>query len=329
MANVQDLETLANQRHPVTEFAGQSLLEQLKNGFVATKTAMFKHISAGQTLDYETARIAVERARIQVEQNYDVVRTALERGEDLPRAYALALSVEELRSYFLAKYTLACEGIGAYLSGYMKDAADRGTITRADYDEGIELRLNAFGTLVGMDEQGELRNVLQPEASAATVMRTISTAASSSPPIVFLESKKQTVYVAPPIARPGASGLGLPPPLIVAIIGICAVLVVAVIAAGVNRWHKDAMAAQLARERCLEADKYGYAETIKWCNNYASGVESNLGVLEDILGQKTINTLAKYATIAAVAYVGLLFAPEIIRGFRDTAKASRQLPQGG
>jgi hypothetical protein len=330
MASTQDLEALARQRHPVTTVPGATGVEQLAAGFVAAKQAMFRHISKGQTLDYETAQVATERARIQIDQNIDIVRLALERGEDLPRAYALALDANELRSLFLAKYTLACEGIGAYVSGYMRDAADRGTITRADYDEGIEVRLNAFGTLVAMDESGDLRSVLVPEESSQRVMQLVSASATpEKPAIIFLETKKKTVYVSPPVARPGVQGVGAIPVGLALVIGICAVLLVAAIAHSINTWHRDSIMAQMARERCLEADKYGYQETIKWCNDYASGVDSNPALLEEILGKKTISTLGKYATVAAIAYIGLLFAPEIIRSFSSVSAEKRKaLGQG-
>jgi hypothetical protein len=77
--------------------------------------------------------------------------------------------------------------------------------------------------------------------------------------------------------------------------------------------------ARMMGERCKEADKFGYTDTIKWCNSATSEFKDSEGALDVILGKGGTQQVAKYLLIGGAIYLGITFLPQIIASLGRSA----------
>jgi hypothetical protein len=313
---VPELEGAARARHQVKVFPGATLEEQLLNARQAAKTAIFATVPASAALNADEAVLANERLRAQIEQNADVLRTYVEAGVDIDDAYGLVLSPEQLRQYVLARYSLACEGIGAYFSGYGQESVGKGLMTQTDYDEGLTARMETFSDIVRWHEDGHLGGMLNGEATTQkiTTQRVVSSATlkDQTGTALILGSKGARARA---ITSP-ASGLGYaPPPVVAVIIVICAIVLVVGVVAYMVKSKQLETSARMMADRCKEADKYGYKETIDWCNKSIGEFKDSEGALDPFLGKGGTQQVAKYLLIGGAIYLGITFLPQIVASF--------------
>jgi hypothetical protein len=275
------LAQLALQRANVPSFPGATLPERLLAGRLAAETILKQYVPA---LSYDQAEADQVLAKIGVWQERN--QTQLEAAfmdpnvSKLPQEVCLAFGADVARQFVLAGFTRAAIGLGPWQSGRIAVEAAAGTVIQPRWaEEDAEMRLQMFGAIVKMEQDGYLRHLFIPPADLAT--------------------KQQEC---------GVSGFGVAPVVVWAI----ALVVVAVVALfllyyySANRLRDNN---RLMADLCKKAQEQGDNETVAQCIAASADLqkESPIPGLAE-LGKG----LGTAAVVAAVVYVGLKMMPGIL-----------------
>ncbi len=162
---MSDLANLAVSRASLPVFApGQPLPEQLRAGRDAAAAVLAKYVP---NLSFDQAQADAVMAKIQVweERNRDALAAALAdpSSTELSEQIRVVFGSSGLQQFILATFTQAAVGLGPWFSGRVATEADRGEIISASWArEDAERRLQVFGSIVRMEQQGFLKTVFVP-----------------------------------------------------------------------------------------------------------------------------------------------------------------------
>jgi hypothetical protein len=281
------LAQLALQRANVPSFPGATLPERLLAGRLAAETILKQYVPQ---LSYDQAEADQVLAKIGVWQERN--QTQLEsvfmdpNAAKLPQQICLAFGADVARQFILAGFTRAAIGIGPWLSGRVAAEAASGTRIQPRWaEEDAEMRLQMFGAIVKMEQDGYLRHLFIPPADLAT--------------------KQEECGVS---GLGGGDGFGVAPVVVWAI----ALVVVAVVALfllyyySANRLRDNN---RLMADLCQKAQEQGDKETVAQCIAASADLqkESPIPGLAE-LGKG----LGTAAVVAAVVYIGLKMVPGLL-----------------
>lgn len=300
MTDLARLEAVSDRNVPPTLFPGNNAVERLLAGYSAAKAAVFRHVPARYALSYDQAMLATQTVGDAIARNGDAILSQLDQGLDLYDAIAITMSSEDARQYMLAQYALACEGLGAFASGYADESVAKGLLSAADYSFIVDKKLEVFGHIVALEQRNGLRHLLNAEAVAA---QTASQAGRLAP-------TKLTIRTGSNGIEGQMAGLG-GGPLIPIVVAIAAVVLVSVCVKLYLDYQSNLKQAQLAHERCQEAQKYGYASTIESCDKLTANLETK-GLTEQLFGKEGTSQLMRYVVAGAGIYLLLVFGPKIV-----------------
>lgn len=150
-------------------FAGSTLAEQLVNGRNAALTALRKYVP-DFTFDIGAADAAMRSIDAWAERNNDALSQAMQQsGNDLVEEIRLELGSDRAQAFLLASFTSAAWGLGPWHAGEIDRIATTpgsalGPVWAA---QDAEQRLQVFGSIVRMDEDGRLAQVFVPPSSVS------------------------------------------------------------------------------------------------------------------------------------------------------------------
>lgn len=299
--------------HPVT-FPGATQVERMVVGYQSAKASILNHLPPGFELAYDQAMLASEIIGESINRNGDAIQAQLDKGADLYEAIAITMNSGQSRQYILAQYTLACEGLGAFTSGYADLSVQSGDLSKADYDMICEKKLDIFGHIVSLEQKGALGHLLLAEYEADRVA-----AANAAQGAVRITPTKLYLRTGQNGVEGSVSGLGIDPATVATIIAAAKFVAVVIVAAALVAvcvklyldYRTTLTQAQLAHDQCEKAQKYGYNTVIDECKKNLTNLETK-GLSEQLFGKAGTAEITKYVAIGVGLFLLISFGPQIV-----------------
>jgi hypothetical protein len=169
MANLAQLAlNRVQSRLPV--FPGATVREQLLSARAQTHAVLLQYVP-DLKFDVSEARDVMSQVNVWVEQNREDLEEAMQSSEQsLPEWLTLNMgSSERVQQWVIANYTVAAAGLGPWESGKVDQlAADPASDVSQHWASGdAQMRLNTFGMLIKMKNDGELDYIFRGPAQGA------------------------------------------------------------------------------------------------------------------------------------------------------------------
>ena len=267
-------------------FDGASLPDKLVNGRNAALVALKKYVP---NLNYDPDGAAAIMRQVQVweERNRaDLEKAAQSTSTLLPPTLQLTFGSDKAQQFIVAMFTVAAQGLGPWTSGAVSKEAQAGTKIQDSWArDDADARLQVFGGIVKMDQDGSLASLFSPPSSAVS----------------------------------GLMGFGIAPVLVwavvVAVIGMAMVITCYLYAA-----KRLVANNKIMSDLCASASKSGDANTVQECVKASADLQQ--GSPFSFLDQ--IGNLASKIG-AAILVGGLAYAILwIASSSRTQARSSRQ-----
>jgi hypothetical protein len=273
---VTTLLTESELRAELPAFAGTTLAAQLSAGRSEAAARLGKYTTTLRFAPQAAADLLHEIQAWQ-DRNHALLEAYMSdpQSDTLPEQVALEFGPEKAQALIIAGFSEAARGLGPWLSGDLqRHLGTDPAIPEPWVREDAHHRLQVFGAIVKMDDDGDLKKIFQPELSA-----------------------------------PGAgpiSGLGLLPAvvtavgakwLIVALI-LTVISTVALFLLYTFSLEQLRLNNRIMAERCERAQATGDTETVRLCIEAAAaaGQQTPLGQLPRLL--------LRYALIGGAIYLG-------------------------
>jgi len=151
-------------RNDLPVFSGATLREQLMNARAATHAVLLKYVP-DLKFDQGEARDVMSQVNAWVERNREDLNEAMKSSsQTLPELLVLNMgNSEQVQQWVIANYTVAAAGLGPWDSGKIdklaldpeSDVSEQWAVTDG------QTRLNVFGMIIKMDNDGELAYIFQ------------------------------------------------------------------------------------------------------------------------------------------------------------------------
>jgi len=154
-------------RGDLPSFPGASVPEKLYNGRDQAESILRKYVPNFQ-FDLETAKQTVRDIEAWAERNQDTLDSLMSQpGMDLPEAIKLELSSDKAQQFVIAGFTVAAFGLGPWGSGKIdsyaqaQESVSGTTINPTWALADAQQRLDTFGLIVKMENEGDLQKIFQ------------------------------------------------------------------------------------------------------------------------------------------------------------------------
>lgn len=277
---MSDIAALSIARANLPAFApGQPLPVQLQVGRDAARAALAKYVPSF-AFDVAAAEDTLRKIEVWEERNKDALAAALAdpTSEKLSEAIQIAFGSTAMQQFLLATYTRAAAGLGPWTSGRIATEAARGDLIQQRWaEEDAGYRLQVFGGIVKMEQDGFLKKVFVPPAGASGLGVAPVAAAAAVPAAVYWA------------------------------IAIASVLVVSAVLLWSYASFRLLANNRLMREMCLRAQNEGDSDTVEACLDATRELQ-----IEDVFpGAKGfVQTLAVFVGIGLLGWAALNYIPE-------------------
>jgi len=267
---MSDLSLLALQRAGLPRFAGATMPDQLVAGRDAARAVLQKYVPK---LDFDVAgaKATLQQIAVWEERNSTLLGAALAdpSASSLPEQIRLAFGADKARQFVLGVYTEAAKGIGPWTSGAVAREAATGQLIAPRWaEEDAESRLQVFGSIVKMDQDGYLQQLWVPPT--------------------------------------GTQGLGLPvAPILVWAVVVTLVAVAGLILLYLYNARRLDQNNKVMAQICENAQKQGDQATIAECLKATVGLQQQ-GMFQGL--DDLMKALGKLIFWGGLAYVGIKFA---------------------
>jgi hypothetical protein len=159
---VSDIGLLAITRAALPSFPGASYQEKLQNGNAIARAVLQKYVTT-MSFDVSGAETVLRQVEAWEDRNSSGLEAAFSDAsmETLTTDIQLALSTQTAQAYVVAIYTRAAYGLGPWNSSAITTISP--TWAQAD----AETRLQVFGAIVKMDQDGFLAQLFAPSSPEA------------------------------------------------------------------------------------------------------------------------------------------------------------------
>lgn len=200
MANLAQL-ALNRVRDRLPVFAGSTVREQLMSARAQAHAVLLQYVP-DLKFDVSDARDVMSQVNAWVERNRQELEQAMASSDQsLPEYLVLNMgSSERVQQWVIANYTVAAAGLGPWESGKVDSlAADPASDVSEHWAaEDAQLRLNTFGMLIKMEQDGELAYIFRGPMGGAQgfgafpvwAIVVIAVALAAVVTYLYLESRK-------------------------------------------------------------------------------------------------------------------------------------------
>jgi len=158
-------------RGDLPSFPGASVPEKLYNGRDTAEKILRKYVP-DFILDIDRAKQAVQEIDSWSQRNSDILDSLMQQpGMDLPEAIQLEISSDKAQQFVIAGFTVAAYGLGPWGSGKIDSYAQAqesvlGTTINSTWAlADAQQRLDTFGLIVKMENEGDLKKIFQGDSS--------------------------------------------------------------------------------------------------------------------------------------------------------------------
>jgi hypothetical protein len=153
-------------------FAGATMREQLINARNQVHAVLLKYVP-DLKFDVSSARDVMSQVNVWVERNREDLEEAMQSSANTLPEYTQSTgkadmvlnmgSSDRVQQWIIAEFTIAAEGLGPWEAGEVERlAADpQSSVSQHWADSDAQLRLNTFGMLIKMENDGELAYIFQ------------------------------------------------------------------------------------------------------------------------------------------------------------------------
>lgn len=271
-----ELAMLSLDRAGIPDFPGATVRDQLLAGRDAALAVLRKYVPT-LGFDIQAADDVLRGIEAWEERNSDTLAATLQdpNAAALPEQIRLAFGSDKAQQFIIAVFTRAAVGLGPWNSGRVAVEVSRGQMpgvndTWARTDAAYRLRV--FGGIVRMEQTGCMQH-----------------------------------FFVDPTATCGASGFGVAPVIVWAIV-VAVVLVAALVLLFVYSARRLDENNRLMRDMCERAQADGDKATVDKCIQATKDLqaESIIPGLGD-----AVSSLGKIVGIGILAYVALKYGPEL------------------
>jgi len=288
--------------------------QRLAGAYDEASKAIASTLPSGTILDTNQAAIMLASEGDHIDANSEILEACVAKRTDFPESAAFQYTSDQSRQAYLGKFAAASQGLGAYVSGAMRDQVLLGGLTEAEFNRGAEIRLRLFSELIHLSRTGALPTVLNTDAladkSGAPTQFTIGTGG----------------IVTERASLGGSSGFGVAP-LVVAGIAIVSLLIGVGIGVAVATHSENIKDRQKALEICQMAVQRGDPNAGIICQkmgdvaNKLSETIATTSLLDTLVSKDTQKTIASWAMgITGVALL-IYFSPSIIKSLGSAKDA--------
>ena len=287
-------------RAGLPQFVGATLAEQLLNGRTEAAARLGKYVTK-LTYSPPAAADLLHEIKAWQERNYQLLDEYMQNPatDTLPEQVALEFGPEKAQALIVAGYSEAARGLGPWLSGDLQ--ANMGidaTIPEPWVREDAKHRLQVFGSIVKMDDDGDLDKIFRPEQASPA-----ATSGLGALPAV--------------VAAVGAKWLIVA--LILTFLATVALFLVYTYSMERLRLNNKIMA-----DRCAAAEARGDTETVRLCIESAAGLQDK-GPFDDLL-DKVLQAAALAGGVYLVITVGV---PALGKALGQASKGARGAKASG
>lgn len=234
-----DLAQLSLNRASLPRFAGNTIPEQLTAARDAALKALLKYVPNMQ-FDPQASSAVLRQVGVWEERNRDALAQVLSdpNAEAVPEQIRLTFGTDMAGQFIVALFTQAAIGLGPWMSGAVDRAAQAGQVIQQRWaQEDAETRLQVFGGIVKMDQDGHLGKFFG-QAGAD-----------------------------------GTQGLGFVVTWPVVVLVVALVALAAVIVVWLYSARRLELNNRLMRDLCEQAQKQGDTATVQNCIDAAKGLQ--------------------------------------------------------
>jgi hypothetical protein len=263
---MSDLAQLSLQRVGLPSFPGATVPDQLTNARDAALAVLQKYVPQ-LTFDPVAAKATLDQISVWEERNNTTLSQVLSNPnvEALPSQIQLVFGSDKAQQFIIAVFTEAAVGLGPWQSGAVAREAAAGTTIQPRWaDEDAQARLQVFGGIVKMDQDGYLAKL----------------------------------FVAPS-GGGQAFALGLAPLVVWAIVVTVVALASLFLLYLYNAKRLD-QNNKLMRDLCDQAQKQGDSATVSQCIKATEGLQQQ-GMFQGL--DDLVRALGKAAIYGSLAYV--------------------------
>jgi hypothetical protein len=263
---MSDLAQLSLQRAGLPTFPGATVPEQLIAGRIAAQAVLQKYVPQF-VFDPVAAKSTLDQISVWEERNSAALSQVLAdpSAEALPSQIQLTFGSDKAQQFILAVFTEAAVGLGPWVSGAVAREAAAGTIIQPRWaDEDAQARLQVFGGIVKMDQDGYLAKLFVPPATGGQ-----------------------------------AFALGIAPLFVWAIV-VTVVAVAGLLLLYVENAKRLDQNNKLMGDICTNAQKQGDSATVAQCVEAAAGLQKQ-GMFQGL--DDLMRALGKAAIYGSLAYV--------------------------
>ena len=163
MANLAQL-ALDRVRNRLPAFPGATVREQLINARAQTHAVLLQYVP-DLKFDVSEARDVMSQVNAWVERNRQELEQAMQSAEHtLPEWLALNMgSSDQVQQWVIANFTMAAAGLGPWESGKVDQLAldPASDVSQHWAASDAQLRLNTFGMIIKMEQDGELAYIFR------------------------------------------------------------------------------------------------------------------------------------------------------------------------
>ena len=281
---MSDLSQLSLQRANLPSFPGDTVVAQLLAGRDAALGVLLKYVPEMQ-FDPAAASDTLRQIQAWEERNSDALASVLAdpNAEALPQQLQITFGSDKARQFIIAIFTQAAVGLGPWMSGAVSREAQSGVQIQDRWArDDADARLQVFGSIVKMDQDGHLAAFFVPPSPAS------------------------------------AQGLGLAVP---AIIVWAVVVTLATAGALLLLYFYNAKRLEqnnkLMSDLCTQAQERGDAETVRLCIKAAEGLqkEDPFGGISDLFRKIGVGV-----AVAGVAYVVVRYGLPVLLSSRRQSR---------
>jgi hypothetical protein len=263
---MSDLAQLSLQRAGLPTFPGATVPEQLISGRMAAQAVLQKYVPQF-VFDPVAAKSTLDQIGVWEERNRATLSQVLADPsvEALPSQIQLTFGSDKAQQFILAVFTQAAVGMGPWVSGAVAREAAAGTTIQPRWaDEDGQARLQVFGGIVKMEQDGYLAKLFVPPATGNQ-----------------------------------AFALGIAPLFVWAIV-VTVVAMAGVLLLYFENAKRLDQNNKLMRDICENAQKQGDSSTVSQCVEAAAGLQQQ-GMFQGL--DDLMRALGKAAIYGSLAYV--------------------------
>jgi len=272
---------------------------------------------AGTSVDLSSYALTLDASGSHIDDYADDIQGALQQSIDLPGQAAFTYQGADAQNFYLGKFVLASQGLGAYLTGYARKQIELGALSQEEFDRGAESRLRLFSEIIHLNKMGTLAAAIDPKGYVDKQGAGGGTITLATPGIITQN-------------KSGVAGFGFALPAVIpvgyVIVGIVATLVAAGIGASLVWSSENVKNRKAMIQICDDAMRRGDPQAAVICQDMSAKVlelsdpNKMAGPLDFLVSREMQAKVLPWLALGLGTFLVIQFAPQILQSLSRTGE---------